>query len=112
MQAIVEAYGEQIRISAGDTVRVNKINADTNSEIVLDKVLMFENDGKVVWGNPYVEGASVTAEIVGTGRYDKIKVLKTTPKKAHNKIRGHRQQYTTVKIKDIKIAETEVSHGS
>jgi len=103
MYAIVEAYGEQIKISAGDTVRVNKIDADANSEIVLDKVLMFENDGKAVWGNPYVKGAKVTAEVVGQGRYDKIRVLKTTPKKAHNKIRGHRQQYTTVKIKDIKL---------
>jgi|SRR5208283_3794918 large subunit ribosomal protein L21 len=103
MYAIVEALGEQIRISAGDTVRVNKINADDNTEIVLDKVLMFEDSGKAVWGDPYVKGASVKAEIVGSGRYDKIMVLKTTPKKAHNKIRGHRQQFTTVKIKEINI---------
>lgn len=104
MYAIVEAGGEQIRISAGDTVRVDKINADANTEIVLDKVLMFENNGEAVWGDPYVKGASVKVEVLGSGRYDKIIVLKTTPKKAHNKIRGHRQQFTTVKIKEINIA--------
>ncbi|MGD0281695.1 MAG: 50S ribosomal protein L21 [Dissulfurispiraceae bacterium] len=104
MYAIVEAGGEQIRISAGDTVRVDKINADANTEIVLDKVLMFENNGEAVWGDPYVKGASVKVEVLGSGRYDKVIVLKTTPKKAHNKIRGHRQQFTTVKIKEITIA--------
>lgn len=103
MYAIVEAAGEQIRISAGETVRVNRINAEVNTEIVLDKVLMFENNGTAVWGDPYVKGASVKAEIVGSGRYDKITVLKTTPKKAHNKIRGHRQHFTTVKIKEINV---------
>jgi large subunit ribosomal protein L21 len=101
MYAIVQAGGEQIRISAGDTVRVDKISADPSAEIVMDKVLMLEDNGKAVWGDPYVKGASVKAEVVGQGRYDKIMVLKTTPKKAHNKIRGHRQQYTTVKIKEI-----------
>jgi len=101
MYAIVESGGEQVRISEGDTVRVNKIDADINTEIVFDKVLMLEDSGKAVWGTPYVKGASVKAEIMGSGRYDKILVLKTTPKKAHNKIRGHRQKYTTVKIKEI-----------
>ncbi len=103
MYAIVEAVGEQMRISEGDTVRVNKINADDNTEIVIDKVLMIEDNGKAIWGDPYVKGASVKAEIVGSGKGDKVVVLKTTPKKAHNKIRGHRQQYTTVKIKEITL---------
>lgn len=101
MYAIVETGGEQMRISSGDTVRVNKISADANTEIVIDKVLMVEDNGKAVWGNPYVKGASVKAEVIGSAKGDKVVVLKTTPKKAHNKIRGHRQQYTTIKIKEI-----------
>ena len=103
MYAIIETGGEQLRITEGDTVRINRIDADINTEIVIEKVLMFEDGGKAVWGAPYVKGASVKAEIMGSGRYDKIMVLKTTPKKAHNKIRGHRQHYTTVKIKEITI---------
>lgn len=103
MYAIVEAAGEQIKVSSGDTVNVNKINADANTEIVIDRVLMVEDDGKAIWGNPYIKGASVKAEVVGSLKGDKVTVLKTTPKKAHNKIRGHRQQYTTLKIKEITV---------
>ncbi len=104
MYAIVEAVGEQIKVTSGDTVRVNKINADANTEIVIDKVLMVEDNGKAIWGNPYVKGASVKAEIVGSFKGDKVTVLRTTPKKAHNKIVGHRQQYTTLKIMEITVS--------
>ncbi|MEW5744092.1 MAG: 50S ribosomal protein L21 [Nitrospirota bacterium] len=101
MYAIVVAGGEQIRVAAGDTVKVDRINGDVNTEVVLDKVLMISGEGKTVTGRPYIEGARVKAEIVGAGRTDKILVLRTTPKKAHNKVRGHRQHYTTLKIKEI-----------
>ncbi|MBF0506046.1 MAG: 50S ribosomal protein L21 [Nitrospirae bacterium] len=103
MYAIVEAAGEQIKISSGDTVKVNKINADANTEIVIDRVLMIEDNGKAIWGDPYVKGASVKAEVLGSMKGDKVMVLRTTPKKAHNKIVGHRQQYTTLKIKEITV---------
>ncbi|MBI3593120.1 MAG: 50S ribosomal protein L21 [Nitrospirae bacterium] len=101
MYAVVETGGEQIRVSAGDTVRVEKIKGDINTELTMDKVLVISGDDKTVVGKPYIQGASVKAEIVGSGRADKIRVLKTTPKKAHNKINGHRQHYTTLKIKEI-----------
>lgn len=101
MYAIVVAGGEQIRVSAGDTVDVARINAEADTEVVLDKVLMIAGEGATVTGTPYIEGAKVKAEIVGSGRRDKILVLRTTPKKAHNKVRGHRQHYTTIKIKEI-----------
>lgn len=101
MYAVVEAGGSQVRVSAGDTISVDKMSGDVNTEIVMDKVLMISSEGNTVWGNPYVQGASVKAEIIGATRGDKIMVLKTTPKKAHNKTRGHRQQYTTLKIKEI-----------
>ncbi len=101
MYAVVEAGGSQIRVSAGDTVSVDKMSGDINTEIVMDKVLMISDEGKTVWGSPYVKGASIKAEIVGATRGAKILVLKTTPKKAHNKTRGHKQHYTTLKIKEI-----------
>lgn len=101
MYAIVEAGGSQIRVAAGDTVRVERMSGDVNSEVVMDKVLMIAGEGKTVVGKPYVDGAKVKAEIIGNGRMDKVLVLRTTPKKAHNKVRGHRQHYTTLKIKEI-----------
>lgn len=104
MYAIVQTGGEQIKVSAGDKVCVEKINGDVNSEIVLDKVLMVSKDDKMVFGKPYVQGASVKAEIVEAGRMPKVLVFGPRPKKAHRKLRGHRQQYTTLKIKEITIA--------
>ncbi|MBZ0157173.1 MAG: 50S ribosomal protein L21 [Alphaproteobacteria bacterium] len=101
MYAVVEAGGEQIRVSAGDTVRLEKMTGEMNSEVVMDKVLMISDEGKTVWGKPYITGASVKAEVVGEGKGEKILVLKTTPKKAHNKTKGHRQKYVTLKIKEI-----------
>ncbi|MCL4536986.1 MAG: 50S ribosomal protein L21 [Nitrospirae bacterium] len=101
MYAIIQTGGEQIRVSAGDKVCVEKIKGDVNSEIVLDKVLMVSKDDKIVCGKPYIEGASVKAEIVETGKTAKVLVFGPRPKKTHRKLRGHRQQYTTLKIKEI-----------
>ncbi|WP_333653697.1 50S ribosomal protein L21 [Dissulfurispira sp.] len=104
MYAIIQTGGEQIKISAGDKVCVEKITGDINSEVILDKVLMVSKDDKIVYGKPYVQGASVKAEIVEAGRMPKVLVFGPRPKKAHRKLRGHRQQYTTLKIKEITIA--------
>lgn len=101
MYAIVQTGGEQIRVSVGDKVCVEKIKGDINSEVILDKVLMVSKDDKIVCGKPYVEGASVKAEIVEAGKMPKVLVFGPRPKKAHRKLKGHRQQYTTLKIKEI-----------
>jgi large subunit ribosomal protein L21 len=101
MYAVIETGGEQVRVAAGDSVNVQKINGDINSEIVIDKVLMISKDDKVTCGKPYISGASVKAEITGAGRHDKVLVFGPRPKKARRKLRGHRQHYTTLKIKEI-----------
>ena len=101
MYAVVEAGGEQIRVSAGDKVRVEKIAGDINSEIVLDKVLVLSSDAKTIFGKPYIEGASVKAEILTTDKAKKLLVFRHLPKKANNKLTGHRQPYTILMIKEI-----------
>jgi large subunit ribosomal protein L21 len=101
MYAIVESGGEQIKVSAGDTVSVEKVAGDVNSDIVMDRVLMIEKDGAVVVGKPYIAGAKVTAEILETAKGDKVLVFGPRPKKSLRKLRGHRQFYTKLKIKDI-----------
>lgn len=101
MYAIIETGGEQLRVTTGDIVSVEKVTGDVNTEITLDKVLMVEKDGKAVFGRPYIQGATVKAEIVRTSREPKVLVLKHQPKKATKKIRGHRQFFTTLKIKEI-----------
>ena len=101
MYAIIETGGEQLRVTTGDVVSVEKLTGDLNAEITLDKVLMIENDGKAVFGRPYVQGATVKAEIVETSREPKVLVMKHQSKKAAKKITGHRQYFTKLKIKEI-----------
>ncbi|HMK61728.1 MAG TPA: 50S ribosomal protein L21 [Dissulfurispiraceae bacterium] len=101
MYAIIETGGEQIRVTAGDVISVEKIAGEDGSEITLEKVLMIEKDGKAVFGRPYLQGAKVKADIMRTTKDEKVLVLKHQPKKATKKIRGHRQYSTTLKVKEI-----------
>lgn len=101
MYAVIEERGKQIRVSAGDEVCVERINGEVNSEVVIDKVLMVSADDEIVYGRPYVTGASVKAEILKTGKMAKVLVLRPRLKKAYKRLKGHRQPYTTLKIKEI-----------
>jgi large subunit ribosomal protein L21 len=101
MYAIINSNGQQFRVSEGDKIYVQKIDGDKNSEVILDKVLMLYKDDKVILGRPYINGARVTAEILETKKGDKILVYGPRPKKARRRLRGHRQFYTILKIKDI-----------
>lgn len=101
MYAIIQAGGEQIRVAPGDEIAVQKVEGEANTDIVLDKVLFLANNDKIVVGRPYVEGASVKAEIVKTEKDDKVLVYGPAPKKAVRKLKGHRQLMTTLKIKEI-----------
>lgn len=101
MYAIIEAGGKQLRVSEGDKVNVELIEAEAGSQIKLEKVLALIKDEGAVFGTPYVPGASVSAEVVGSGKGDKVLVYKQKPRKCHRKLRGHRQPFTTLVIKEI-----------
>ena len=70
--------------------------------VTFDKVILLGKDEGAVIGAPYVEGASVSAKIVESGKNDKVIVFKYRRKKNYRKFRGHRQQYTLVQIESIK----------
>jgi large subunit ribosomal protein L21 len=101
MYAIIETGGEQLKVSAGDVVSVEKVEGELNAEITIDKVLMINKSGKSIFGRPYVDGASVTAKIVDAGKSDKVLVMKHQSKKATKKVTGHRQQFSALKITKI-----------
>ena len=98
MYAIIETGGKQYRVQENDFLFVEKLEANEGETVVFDKVLMV--NGKI--GNPYVEGAKVTAEAVKNGKDKKIIVYKYKPKKGYHKKQGHRQPYTKLEIKAIK----------
>ena len=100
MYAVIEKGGHQHRVSPGDTIRVQKIE-NAEKEISLDKVIFVSDGEKVSVGRPFVENASVKAEIQGNEKGTKDLIFKKKPRKGHKKLRGHRQNYTVLKITDI-----------
>ena len=101
MYAIIEDGGKQYKVSPGQTIKVEKISQDTGSDIILKKVLMVNKEDKSIYGSPYVDGATVTASVEGSGKARKVIIHKQRPRKVYRKTNGHRQTYTSLKIKDI-----------
>ena len=105
MYAVIETGGKQYRANIGDKFRIEKIPGETSTEVVFNKILLVGGDveGGTKFGSPYVEGARVTAEILKQSRDDKVLVFKYKSKKGYRKMRGHRQYYTEIVIRDITL---------
>ncbi|MBI4688989.1 MAG: 50S ribosomal protein L21 [Nitrospirae bacterium] len=103
MYAIIETGGKQYRVSSGDKINVEKLSADAGSGVTLNKVLAIMGDNQNEIGTPYITGAAVSAEVLGNIKADKVIIHKQRPRKVYRKTNGHRQQYTTLKIKDITV---------
>jgi len=101
MYAVVETGGKQYRVQNGDVLKVELLKGEIGEEIVLDKVLMKGKDDSIEIGKPFIEGASVKAEILSFGRNDKILVFKYKSKKNERKMRGHRQDYVELRITEV-----------
>jgi len=102
MYAVVMTGGKQYKVAAGQTVRVEKLEGEKGSDVVLDKILLVAGDGKVQVGAPYVQGATVQAKIVEQHRTRKVTHFHYKPKKSIRIKRGHRQPYTALRIEAIK----------
>ncbi|MEE1048456.1 MAG: 50S ribosomal protein L21 [Clostridia bacterium] len=100
MYAVIETGGKQYKVENGDVVFIEKLNVEAGETVTFDKVLIVGGDDVKV-GAPYVEGATVTANVVKNGKDKKIIVYKYKPKKGYHKKQGHRQPYTKVEITAI-----------
>ncbi len=104
MYAIVEISGKQYKVSEGDIVFVDRLEADEGSEVIFDKVLLISDDKKTTIGTEYVKGAKIKASVIGHGKDKKVLVFKYKAKKNERKMRGHRQPYTKIQIEKISTA--------
>lgn len=100
MYAVIESGGKQHRVVEGETLKLEKLEVATGESVEFDRVLMIGGDDVKI-GTPVVAGGKVTAEVVGHGRHDKVKIVKFNRRKHHRKETGHRQWYTEVKITGI-----------
>jgi large subunit ribosomal protein L21 len=101
MYAVIESGGKQHRVVEGEILKLEKLEAATGEKVSFDKVLMVGEGESVKIGAPYVEGSTVTAEVVSQGRAKKVTILKFRRRKHHLKHQGHRQWFTEVKITGI-----------
>ncbi|MEM6300332.1 MAG: 50S ribosomal protein L21 [Pseudomonadota bacterium] len=100
MYAVIESGGKQHRVSEGELLKLEKLEAETGATIEFDRVLLVGGDDLKV-GTPILDGAKVTAEVVDHGRHSKIKIVKFHRRKHHRKETGHRQWFTQVRITGI-----------
>ncbi len=101
MYAIIKTGGKQYKVAPGDVLKVEFLGVEAGETVEIADVLLFENAGDVKVGSPLVSGAKVTAEVVREGRAKKVLVFKHKRRKGYRKMRGHRQDFTELKIKEI-----------
>ncbi|MBK7492726.1 MULTISPECIES: 50S ribosomal protein L21 [Nitrosomonas] len=101
MYAVIKTGGKQYRIQVGEKLKVEQLQVENGSELVIDQVLMVADGDKVSVGTPLVSGAKVSATVLGQGRHDKIRIFKMRRRKHYQKHQGHRQNYTEIQITAI-----------
>ena len=107
MYAIVEVGGMQWKVSKAVTLRVPKIDQEPGKSVELDKVLLIVDKQQVSIGRPWVDNALVKAKIVSHGKADKIQVFKKKRRKGYKVHKGHRQDYTELRIEGITLGKVE-----
>lgn len=102
MYAIIEDSGTQIKVSEGDVIRVDTRDlAEDAATITFDRVLLVGGEGEAKVGQPVLEGAKVTADIINDDVSDKVEIVKFRRRKNYRRRKGHRQHYIQVKITGI-----------
>ncbi len=104
MYAIVETGGKQYRVEPGTLLQVEALPGEVGGTIELDRVRLVHGDNGFLVGQPVVEGARVLAEIIKHGRTRSITVFKKKRRKNYRRTKGHRQEYTQIRVIDIQTA--------
>ena len=105
MFAIIETGGKQYKVTEGDTINVELLEAEEGAEITIEKVLAVYDENDFQVGKPYLANAKVACKVVEHGKGKKVVVFHYKPKKNIRTKNGHRQPYTKLQIESIKVAE-------
>jgi large subunit ribosomal protein L21 len=102
--AVIMSGGKQYRVSEGDVVHLEKLKAEIGAPVEFKDVLLVKTEAKTYIGQPLVQGASVQGILESEGKDEKVLVFKIKKKKQYRRTRGHRQQYSSVRIEKINVA--------
>lgn len=97
MYAVFETGGVQFSVKEGDRIKAPKLEGQPKDKIVLDKVLFIGGEECRV-GSPYIQGAKIEAEVVGSGKGEKVVIFKKKKRTKYRRTTGHRMHYTELKI--------------
>lgn len=101
MYAIVDIAGQQFKVEKDRKVYVHRLDAEVDSTLSFDKVLLVDNAGAVKVGAPLVSGAKVTAKVLAHVKGETLIVFKKKRRKGYKKKNGHRQSFTQIQIESI-----------
>ncbi len=101
MYAIFESGGKQYKAIEGETIKIDKI--DNKKSVTFSNVMMVSDGDNISYGTPYIASAKISADVVETAKDKKVLVFHQLLRKGQRKLRGHRQQYTSVKINKITL---------
>lgn len=103
MYAVIETGSKQYRVTAGDTLEIERLDVEAGKPVTFDRVLLVNQDGKLTVGSPTVAKAVITADVVEHKRGEKKIAFKMKRRKGYHRTVGHRQELTVVKINEIKL---------
>ena len=101
MYAVIQTGGKQYRVEEGQTIKLEKLDAEEGADVDFGNVLLVKSDDGLKVGSPFLEGGKVTATVKSQGRHKKINIIKFKRRKQYMKHMGHRQNYTEVQITGI-----------
>jgi len=100
MYAILETGGFQFSVKEGEKIRIPKLQVQPKEKVTLNKVLFIGGE-KTLIGTPYIKNAKVKAEVLGSGKGEKVTVFKFKRRVKYRRRKGHRQEYTEIEIEKI-----------
>jgi large subunit ribosomal protein L21 len=104
MFAVVRTGGKQYKVAEGDVIYVETLEGQKGDKLTLDDVLAVGKEGKLTLGTPTVKGASVTAEVLGQDRAEKVIIFKKRRRHNYRRKKGHKQHLTVLRVTAIKAA--------
>ncbi len=105
MYAVIEAGGKQHKVEPGQVLEVDLMQEESGADHAFENVMLYVDGDDVQIGQPYIENAKVVAEIVEEVKGEKVSILRFRRRKNSMRKVGHRQRYTQIKIKEIKVGK-------